>query len=136
MQTVGLIHTLEQCLNRMQTLGLIHTLEQCLNRMQIVGLIHTLEQCLNRMQTLGLIHTLEQCLNRMQTVWLIHTLSQWPQGCSSLLAAVRAMFPGVIVHGRLRIQGCEEKAVVVSLIGPGVEGSKEQCLHWGQRSQR
>ncbi|KAJ8385721.1 hypothetical protein AAFF_G00183210 [Aldrovandia affinis] len=33
MQTVGLIHTLEQCLNRMQTVGLIHTLEQCLNRM-------------------------------------------------------------------------------------------------------
>ncbi|KAJ8371989.1 hypothetical protein AAFF_G00298110 [Aldrovandia affinis] len=51
MQTVGLIHTLEQCLNRMQTVGLIHTLEQCLNRMQTVGLIHTLEQCLNRMQT-------------------------------------------------------------------------------------
>ncbi|KAJ8372844.1 hypothetical protein AAFF_G00276550 [Aldrovandia affinis] len=67
MQTVGLIHTLEQCLNRMQTVGLIHTLEQCLNRMQTVGLIHTLEQCLNRMQTVGLIHTLEQCLNRMQT---------------------------------------------------------------------
>ncbi|KAJ8383246.1 hypothetical protein AAFF_G00222590 [Aldrovandia affinis] len=44
MQTVGLIHTLEQCLNRMQTVGLIHTLEQCLNRMQTVGLIHTLEQ--------------------------------------------------------------------------------------------
>ncbi|KAJ8387265.1 hypothetical protein AAFF_G00158880 [Aldrovandia affinis] len=60
-----LIHTLEQCLNRMQTVGLIHTLEQCLNRMQTVGLIHTLEQCLNRMQTVGLIHTLEQCLNRM-----------------------------------------------------------------------
>ncbi|KAJ8396090.1 hypothetical protein AAFF_G00021630 [Aldrovandia affinis] len=53
MQTVGLIHTLEQCLNRMQTVGLIHTLEQCLNRMQTVGLIHTLEQCLNRMQTKG-----------------------------------------------------------------------------------
>ncbi|KAJ8392413.1 hypothetical protein AAFF_G00075380 [Aldrovandia affinis] len=66
-QTGGLIHTLEQCLNRMQTVGLIHTLEQCLNRMQTVGLIHTLEQCLNRMQTVGLIHTLEQCLNRMQT---------------------------------------------------------------------
>ncbi|KAJ8387397.1 hypothetical protein AAFF_G00157740 [Aldrovandia affinis] len=49
----------------MQTMGLIHTLEQCLNRMQTVGLIHTLEQCLNRMQTVGLIHTLEQCLNRM-----------------------------------------------------------------------
>ncbi|KAJ8397851.1 hypothetical protein AAFF_G00435400 [Aldrovandia affinis] len=65
MQTVGLIHTLEQCLNRMQTVGLIHTLEQCLNRMQTVGLIHTLEQCLNSMQTVGLIHTLEQCLNRM-----------------------------------------------------------------------
>ncbi|KAJ8389736.1 hypothetical protein AAFF_G00114420 [Aldrovandia affinis] len=65
MQTVGLIHTLEQCLNRMQTAGLTHTLEQCLNRMQTVGLIHTLEQCLNRMQTVGLIHTLEQCLNRM-----------------------------------------------------------------------
>ncbi|KAJ8417094.1 hypothetical protein AAFF_G00283210 [Aldrovandia affinis] len=76
MQTVGLIHTLEQCLNRMQTVGLIHTLEQCLNRMQTVGLIHTLEQCLNRMQTVGLIHTLEQCLNRMQTVGLIHTLEQ------------------------------------------------------------
>ncbi|KAJ8384662.1 hypothetical protein AAFF_G00199940 [Aldrovandia affinis] len=76
MQTVGLIHTLEQCLNRMQTVGLIHTLEQCLNRMQTVGLIHTLEQCLNRMQTVGLIHTLEQCLNRMQTVRLIHTLEQ------------------------------------------------------------
>ncbi|KAJ8384102.1 hypothetical protein AAFF_G00208930 [Aldrovandia affinis] len=30
-QTVGLIHTLEQCLNRMQTVGLIHTLEQRLN---------------------------------------------------------------------------------------------------------
>ncbi|KAJ8391550.1 hypothetical protein AAFF_G00088720 [Aldrovandia affinis] len=58
-QTVGLFHTLEQCLNRMQTVGLIHTLEQCLNRMQTVGLIHTLEQCLNRMQTVGLIHTLE-----------------------------------------------------------------------------
>ncbi|KAJ8386744.1 hypothetical protein AAFF_G00166930 [Aldrovandia affinis] len=52
-QTVGLIHTLEQCLNSMQTVGLIHTLEQCLNRMQTVGLIHTLEQCLNRMQTVG-----------------------------------------------------------------------------------
>ncbi|KAJ8377486.1 hypothetical protein AAFF_G00259540 [Aldrovandia affinis] len=76
MQTVGLIHTLEQCLNRMQTVGLIHTLEQCLNRMQTVGLIHTLEQCLNRMQTVGLIHTLEQCLNRTQTVGLIHTLEQ------------------------------------------------------------
>ncbi|KAJ8351099.1 hypothetical protein AAFF_G00150980 [Aldrovandia affinis] len=76
MQTVGLIHTLEQCLNRMQTVGLIHTLEQCLNRMQSVGLIHTLEQCLNRMQTVGLIHTLEQCLNRMQTVGLIHSLEQ------------------------------------------------------------
>ncbi|KAJ8351043.1 hypothetical protein AAFF_G00159090 [Aldrovandia affinis] len=37
----------------MQTVGLIHTLEQCLNRMQTVGLIHTLEQCLNRMQTRG-----------------------------------------------------------------------------------
>ncbi|KAJ8357887.1 hypothetical protein AAFF_G00057400, partial [Aldrovandia affinis] len=76
MQTVGLIHTLEQCLNSMQTVGLIHTLEQCLNRMQIVGLIHTLEQCLNRMQIVGLIHTLEQCLNSMQTVGLIHTLEQ------------------------------------------------------------
>ncbi|KAJ8367698.1 hypothetical protein AAFF_G00311290 [Aldrovandia affinis] len=76
MQTVGLIHTLEQCLNRTQTVGLIHTLEQCFNRMQTVGLIHTLEQCLNRMQTMGLIHTLEQCLNRMQTVGLIHTLEQ------------------------------------------------------------
>ncbi|KAJ8371821.1 hypothetical protein AAFF_G00299610 [Aldrovandia affinis] len=76
MQTVGLIHTLEQCLNRMQTVGLIHTLEQCLNRMQTVGLIHTLEQCLNRMQTVGLTHTLEQCLNRMQTVGLTHTLEQ------------------------------------------------------------
>ncbi|KAJ8386501.1 hypothetical protein AAFF_G00169710 [Aldrovandia affinis] len=76
MQTVGLIHTLEQCLNRMQTVGLIHTLEQCLNRMQTVGLIHTLEQCLNSMQTMGLIHTLEQCLNSMQTVGLIHTLEQ------------------------------------------------------------
>ncbi|KAJ8394960.1 hypothetical protein AAFF_G00040830 [Aldrovandia affinis] len=76
MHTVGLIHTLEQCLNRMQTMGLIHTLEQCLNRMQTVGLIHTLEQGLNRMQTVGLIHTLEQCLNRMQTVGLIHTLEQ------------------------------------------------------------
>ncbi|KAJ8415445.1 hypothetical protein AAFF_G00424250 [Aldrovandia affinis] len=51
--------------NDRQTVGLIHTLEQCLNRMQTVGLIHTLEQCLNRMQTMGLIHTLEQCLNRM-----------------------------------------------------------------------
>ncbi|KAJ8413786.1 hypothetical protein AAFF_G00063840 [Aldrovandia affinis] len=51
MQTVGPIHTLEQCLNRMQTVGPIHTLEQCLNRMQTVGPIHTLEQCLNRMQT-------------------------------------------------------------------------------------
>ncbi|KAJ8400336.1 hypothetical protein AAFF_G00397190 [Aldrovandia affinis] len=70
MQTVGLIYTLEQCLNRMQTVGLIHTPNQCLNRMQTVGLIHTLEQCLNRMQTVGLIHTLEQCLNRMQTVML------------------------------------------------------------------
>ncbi|KAJ8372211.1 hypothetical protein AAFF_G00293300 [Aldrovandia affinis] len=76
MQTVGLIHTLEQCLNRMQTVGLIHTLEQCLNRMQTVGLIHTLEQCLNRMQTVELIHSLEQCLNRMQTVELIHSLEQ------------------------------------------------------------
>ncbi|KAJ8410399.1 hypothetical protein AAFF_G00203800 [Aldrovandia affinis] len=76
MQTVGLIPTLEQCLNRMQTMGLIHTLEQCLNRMQTVGLIHTLEQCLNRMQTVGLIHTLEQCLHRMQTVGLIPTLEQ------------------------------------------------------------
>ncbi|KAJ8393440.1 hypothetical protein AAFF_G00061620 [Aldrovandia affinis] len=65
MQTVGLIHTLEQCLNRMQTVGLIHTLEQCLNSRQTVGLIHTLEQCLNSRQTVGLIHTLEQCLNRM-----------------------------------------------------------------------
>ncbi|KAJ8379067.1 hypothetical protein AAFF_G00231580 [Aldrovandia affinis] len=78
MQTVGLIHTLKQCLNRMQTVGLIHTLEQCLNRMQM--LIHTLEQCLNRMQTVGLIHTLEQCLNRMQTkcssgIW---SPSAWP----------------------------------------------------------
>ncbi|KAJ8378129.1 hypothetical protein AAFF_G00247670 [Aldrovandia affinis] len=77
MQTVGLIHTLEQCLNRMQTVGLIHTLEQCLNRMQTVGLIHTLEQCLNRMQTMGLIHTLEQCLNRMQTVGLISQEACW-----------------------------------------------------------
>ncbi|KAJ8409398.1 hypothetical protein AAFF_G00227990 [Aldrovandia affinis] len=51
MQTVGLIHTLEQCLNSMQTVGLIHTPEQCLNSMQTVGLTHTLEQCLNRMQT-------------------------------------------------------------------------------------
>ncbi|KAJ8410404.1 hypothetical protein AAFF_G00203850 [Aldrovandia affinis] len=34
MQTVGLFHTLEQCLNRMQTVGLFHTLEQCLNRIQ------------------------------------------------------------------------------------------------------
>ncbi|KAJ8408687.1 hypothetical protein AAFF_G00253220 [Aldrovandia affinis] len=50
-QTVGLIHILEQCLNRMQTMGLIHILEQCLNRMQTVGLIHTLEQFLNRMQS-------------------------------------------------------------------------------------
>ncbi|KAJ8367634.1 hypothetical protein AAFF_G00314210 [Aldrovandia affinis] len=57
MQTVGLIHTLEQCLNRMQTVGLIHTLEQCLNRMQTVGLIHTLEQCLNRMQTCPVFKT-------------------------------------------------------------------------------
>ncbi|KAJ8414623.1 hypothetical protein AAFF_G00038250 [Aldrovandia affinis] len=76
MQTVGLIHTLEQCLNRMQTVGPIHTLEQCFNRMQTVGLIHTLEQCLHRMQTVGPIHTLEQCLNRTQTVGLIHTLEQ------------------------------------------------------------
>ncbi|KAJ8389240.1 hypothetical protein AAFF_G00122600 [Aldrovandia affinis] len=77
MQTVGLIHTLKQCLNRMQTVGLIHTLEQYLNQMQTVGLIHTLKQCLNRMQTVGLIHTLKQCLNRMQTVGLIHTLEQY-----------------------------------------------------------
>ncbi|KAJ8415987.1 hypothetical protein AAFF_G00380090 [Aldrovandia affinis] len=35
----------------MQTMGPIHTLEQCLNRMQTVELIHTPEQCLNRMQT-------------------------------------------------------------------------------------
>ncbi|KAJ8407157.1 hypothetical protein AAFF_G00288330 [Aldrovandia affinis] len=58
MQIVGLIHTLEQCLNRMQTVGLIHTLEQCLNRM--MGLIHTLEQCLNRMQ-IGSIRAREIC---------------------------------------------------------------------------
>ncbi|KAJ8367518.1 hypothetical protein AAFF_G00317000 [Aldrovandia affinis] len=40
----------------MQTVGLIHTLEQCLNSMQTVGLIHTLEQCLNNMQTLTEFH--------------------------------------------------------------------------------
>ncbi|KAJ8397414.1 hypothetical protein AAFF_G00439630 [Aldrovandia affinis] len=56
---MGLIRTLEQCLNRMQTVRLIHTLEQCLNRMQTVGLIHALEQCLNRMLTMGLIPKLE-----------------------------------------------------------------------------
>ncbi|KAJ8404997.1 hypothetical protein AAFF_G00329180 [Aldrovandia affinis] len=77
MQTVGPINTLEQCFNMMQTVGLIHTLEQCLNRMQTVGLIHALEQCFNMMQTMGLIHTLEQCLNRMQTVGLIHALVQY-----------------------------------------------------------
>ncbi|KAJ8372914.1 hypothetical protein AAFF_G00275640 [Aldrovandia affinis] len=101
MQTVGLIHTLEQCLNRMQTVGLIHTLEQCLNRMQTVGLIHTLEQCLNRMQTVGLIHTLEQCLNRMPQT-LSSVLQTMPQGYKtacprttlSLSARAGAQTPG------------------------------------------
>ncbi|KAJ8418933.1 hypothetical protein AAFF_G00004320 [Aldrovandia affinis] len=55
MQTVGLIHTLEQCLSRMQTVGLIHTLDQCLNRIQTVGLIHTLEQVLLLLLSSGYI---------------------------------------------------------------------------------
>ncbi|KAJ8384640.1 hypothetical protein AAFF_G00199720 [Aldrovandia affinis] len=120
MQTVGLIHTLEQCLNRMQTVGLIHTLEQCLNRMQTVGLIHTLEQCLNRMQTVGLIHTLEQCLNRMQTVGLIHILNPfswndheklWPSYCRDTLTGHTDPHSGssaaslVRSHALLTLQG-------------------------------
>lgn len=52
---------------RYQTMGLIYTLEHCLNRTQTVGLIHTLQECINRMQNVELIHTLQECLNRMQT---------------------------------------------------------------------
>ncbi|KAJ8372212.1 hypothetical protein AAFF_G00293310 [Aldrovandia affinis] len=84
MQTVGLIHTLEQCLNRMQTVRLIHTLEQCLNRMQTVRLIHTLEQCLNRMQTCCV------CVERYLAV--LHPLTflryrplRYRVGCSALV---------------------------------------------------
>ncbi|KAJ8401064.1 hypothetical protein AAFF_G00390210 [Aldrovandia affinis] len=111
MHTVGLIHTLEQCLNRMQTVGLIHTLEQCLNRMQTVGLIHTLEQCLNRMQTVGLIHTLEQCLNRVQTVGLIHTLEQ----CLNRMQTVG------LIH---TLEQCLNRMQTVGLIH-----TLEQCLN-------
>ncbi|KAJ8393813.1 hypothetical protein AAFF_G00057280 [Aldrovandia affinis] len=111
MQTVGLIHTLEQCLNRMQTVGLIHTLEQCLNRMQTVGLIHTLEQCLNRTQTMGLIHTLEQCLNSMQTVGLIHTLEQ----CLNRMQTVG------LIH---TLEQCLNRMQTVGLIH-----TLEQCLN-------
>ncbi|KAJ8372077.1 hypothetical protein AAFF_G00294910 [Aldrovandia affinis] len=118
MQTVGLIHTLEQCLNRMQTVGLIHTLEQCLNRMQTVGLIHTLEQCLNRMQTVGLIHTLEQCLNRMQTVGLIHTLEQ----CLNRMQTVG------LIH---TLEQCLNRMQTVGLIH-----TLEQCLNRMQTLER
>ncbi|KAJ8387029.1 hypothetical protein AAFF_G00162060 [Aldrovandia affinis] len=111
MQTVGLIHTLEQCLNRMQTVGLIHTLEQCLNRIQTVGLIHTLEQCLNRMQTVGLIHTLEQCLNRIQTVGLIHTLEQ----------SLNRMQTAGLIH---TLEQCLNRMQTVGLIH-----TLEQCLN-------
>ncbi|KAJ8373289.1 hypothetical protein AAFF_G00266450 [Aldrovandia affinis] len=93
----------EQCLNRMQ--GLIHTLEQCVNRMQTVGLIHTLEQCLNRMQTVGLIHTLEQCLNRMQTVGLIHTLEQFcpSKDIRNNVTNMRTLENCTVIEGHLKI---------------------------------
>ncbi|KAJ8387266.1 hypothetical protein AAFF_G00158890 [Aldrovandia affinis] len=82
----------------MQTVGLIHTLEQCLNRMQTVGLIHTLEQCLNRMQTVGLTHTLEQCLNRMQTgpILTVATVVERVEG--QHIEAVRLIKPSAKVH--------------------------------------
>ncbi|KAJ8396558.1 hypothetical protein AAFF_G00016240 [Aldrovandia affinis] len=111
MQTMGPIHTLEQCLNSMQTMGPIHTLEQCLNRMQTMGLIHTLEQCLNRMQTVGPIHTLEQCLNRMQTMGLIHTLEQ-------CLNRMQTMGP---IH---TLEQCLNRILTVGLIH-----TLEQCLN-------
>ncbi|KAJ8396617.1 hypothetical protein AAFF_G00016830 [Aldrovandia affinis] len=130
----------------MQTMGLIHTLEQCLNRMQTVGLIHTLELYLNRMQTVGLIHTLEQCLNRMTCLRCLRTPA-WSLPSVSVTRSNRpyqlAAPPAVSERRFLRTGGTYSKGPVsllmksrTSLGSIGTCGVAEEALKPGTRDSR